>query len=315
MHKVYVKVTLVMFNKKIEYIIMFTLKEFLSKMHVEEIDTYLFTGEALRMGLPRVFGGQVLGQALNAAVRTVDPVRRPHSLHAYFLRPGDLNSQIIYEVDPIRDGKSFSTRRVVAKQKGKAIFNASLSFQKMENGLNHQMDLPSHIPGPDNILPDIEHIKKLSKNNPKVNIETLRQHSLIFDSKVVEIRTPELYKVVEPGEYDPEFGFWFKFSDDIGDDPITHRTLLAFISDKALMSVGLMPHTWNRATHNLIGASLDHAMWFHSEIRVNKWIYYHIDSPRAMRARDFGRGSFYSQNGELIASTAQEGLIRIVKNK
>jgi acyl-CoA thioesterase-2 len=118
---------------------MFTLKEFLSKMHVKEIDTYLFTGEALKMGLPRVFGGQVLGQALNAAVRTIDPDRRPHSLHAYFLRPGDLNSQIIYEVDPIRDGKSFSTRRVVAKQKGKAIFNASLSFQKMENGVNHQI--------------------------------------------------------------------------------------------------------------------------------------------------------------------------------
>ena len=236
-------------------------------------------------------------------------------MHAYFLRPGDLNSQIIYEVDPIRDGKSFSTRRVVAKQKGKAIFNASLSFQKIENGVDHQIELPTHILGPDNILPDIEHIKKLSKNNPKINIETLRQHSLIFDSKVVEIRTPELYKVVEPGEYDPEFGFWFKFSDDIGDDPITHRTLLAFISDKALMSVGLMPHTWNRDTHNLIGASLDHAMWFHSEISVNKWIYYHIDSPRAMRARDFGRGSFYSQNGELIASTAQEGLIRIVKNR
>jgi len=235
---------------------MFTLEEFLSKMHVEEIDTLLFSGDPLEMGLPRVFGGQVLGQALNAAVRTVDLERRPHSLHAYFLRPGDITRPIIYEVDPIRDGRSFSTRRVVAKQKGKAIFNASISFQIVEDGLSHQIDLPSHIPGPENILPDIEHVKKLG---------------------------------------------------------ITHRTLLAFISDKALMSVGMMPHLWNRNTHRMIGASLDHAMWFHSEIRVNQWIYYHIDSPRSARARDLGRGSFYTQDGELIASTAQEGLIRIVE--
>ena len=291
---------------------MFTLDEFLSKMHVEEIDSLLYSGDALQMGLPRVFGGQVLGQALNAAVRTIEPERRPHSLHAYFLRPGDITRPIIYEVDPIRDGRSFSTRRVVAKQRGRAIFNASISFQIKEEGLEHQIDLPSHIVGPENILPDIEHVEKLAEAHPHISVEKLRSHSLIFDPSVVEIRTPELHKVVTPGQYDPEFGFWFKFNDAIGDDPITHRTLLAFISDKALMSVGMMPHMWNRETHRMIGASLDHAMWFHSEIRVNQWIYYHIDSPRSARARDFGRGSFYTQKGELIASTAQEGLIRIV---
>jgi len=292
---------------------MFTIDEFLSKMHVKEIDSLLYSGDALQMGLPRVFGGQVLGQALNAAVRTIEEDRRPHSLHAYFLRPGDLTRPIIYEVDPIRDGRSFSTRRVVAKQKGKAIFNASISFQIIEDGFSHQMDLPSYIVGPENILPDIEHVKKLAENDPSISIETLNRKSLLFSQDVIDIRTPALYKVVKPGEYDPEFGFWFKFNDAIGDDPITHRTLLAFISDKALMSVGMMPHMWNRDTHRMIGASLDHAMWFHSEIRVNQWIYYHIDSPRAARARDFGRGSFYSQDGELIASTAQEGLIRIVE--
>ena len=292
---------------------MFALEEFLSKMHVEEIDTLLFSGEPLQMGLPRVFGGQVLGQALNAAVRTVDSERRPHSLHAYFLRPGDITRPIIYEVDPIRDGRSFSTRRVVAKQRGKAIFNASISFQIVEDGLNHQMDLPKGIKGPENILPDIEHVKKLAEQDPSISVETLNRKSLLFDQSVVDIRTPDLYKVVKSGEYDPEFGFWFKFSDDIGNDPITHRTLLAFISDKALMSVGMLPHIINRETHRMIGASLDHAMWFHSEIRVNQWIYYHIDSPRSARARDFGRGSFYTQAGELIASTAQEGLIRIVE--
>ena len=291
---------------------MFTLEEFLSKMHVEEIDNLLFKGDALQMGLPRVFGGQVLGQALNAAVRTVEPERKPHSLHAYFLRPGDTSRPIIYEVDPIRDGRSFSTRRVVAKQKGRAIFNASISFQIKEDGLEHQMDLPSHIIGPKDILPDIEHAKKLSEQDPSLSVDRLKANSLLFNTEVIDIRTPELHKIIKADHYDPEFGFWFKFNKAIGDDPITHRTLLAFISDKALMSVGMMPHNIDRKANRMIIASLDHAMWFHSEIRVDQWIYYHIDSPRSARARDFGRGSFYTRGGELIASTAQEGLIRIV---
>ena len=156
-------------------------------------------------------------------------------------------------------------------------------------------------------------IRDRNKTDPNITVDRLHRTSLAFDPSVIEVRTPDLYKIVKPGKYDPEFGFWFKFSDDIGDDPITHRTLLAFISDKALMAVGMMPHMWNRDTHRMIGASLDHAMWFHSEIRVNQWIYYHIDSPRSARARDLGRGSFYTQDGELIASTAQEGLIRIVE--
>lgn len=291
---------------------MFTRDEFLSKMHVEELDELLFRGEPLEMGLPRVFGGQVLGQALNAAVRTVEPKRKPHSLHGYFLRPGDINRPIIYEVDPIRDGRSFATRRVVGKQRGKAIFNCSISFQIFEDGLTHQIDMPDDIPSPEDVLPDLEHLAILAKTRPELTIDRLRSSNLVFDESILEIRTPELLKSLVPGEHEPRFGFWFKFNDGIGNDPITHRTLLAFISDKALMMVGMMPHNINRKTHRLIGASLDHAMWFHSEIRVNQWIYYHIDSPRSARARDLGRGSFYTQSGELIASTAQEGLIRIV---
>ena len=292
---------------------MFTRDEFLSKMHVEELDELLFRGEPLQMGLPRVFGGQVLGQALNAAVRTVETERKPHSLHGYFLRPGDINRPIIYEVDPIRDGRSFATRRVVGKQRGKAIFNCSISFQICEEGLSHQIDLPDDIARPEDTLPDVEHLKQLMKTHPELSLDKLRASNLIFDPSILEIRTPELAKSLVPGNYEPRFGFWFKFHDAIGDDPITHRTLLAFISDKALMMVGMMPHNVDFKTHRLIGASLDHSMWFHSEIRVNQWIYYHIDSPRSTRARDLGRGSFYTQSGELIASTAQEGLIRIVE--
>ncbi len=292
---------------------MFTRDEFLSKMHVEELDELLFRGEPLDMGLPRVFGGQVLGQALNAAVRTVEAERKPHSLHGYFLRPGDINRPIIYEVDPIRDGRSFATRRVVGKQRGQAIFNASISFHKAEEGLDHQIDLPDSIALPEDVLPDVEHFAELAKTIPDLTIDKLHKSSLVFDASIMEVRTPELLKNLIPGKYKPQYGFWFKFNDGIGDDPIIHRTLLAFISDKALMSVGMMPHNIDFKKHRLIGASLDHAMWFHSEIRVNQWIYYHIDSPRAARARDFGRGSFYTQSGELIASTAQEGLIRIVE--
>lgn len=294
---------------------MFTRDEFLTKMHAEELDDFLFRGEPLDMGFPRVFGGQVLGQALNAAVRTVDPARTPHSLHGYFLRPGDVTRPIIYEIDPIRDGRSFSTRRVVAKQRGKAIFNASISFQVLEAGLSHQMDLPDGIPGPEHILPNSEHLDALAKSRPELTQERLRASSLTMDPSIIDIRTPELVKSLVPGEYEPRYGFWFKFNGYIGDDPITHRTLLTFISDKALMSVGMMPHNVDMKKKRFIGASLDHSIWFHSEIRVDQWIYYHIDSPRSARARDFGRGSFYTQTGELIASTAQEGLIRVVERE
>ena len=288
---------------------MFKRDELLSKMHVEELDNLLFRGEPLEMGLPRIFGGQVLGQALNAAVRTVDRERKPHSLHGYFLRPGDVSRPIIYEVDPIRDGRSFTTRRVVGKQRGKAIFNCSVSFQIFEEGFNHQMDLPAGIPAPGDVIPDVEHLTLLAKTRPELNSDQVR----VFDSSVIERRTPDLLKSLFPGKYEPRYGFWFKFHDGIGEDPITHLTSLAFISDSKLMSVGVMPHNIDRMKQRIIGASLDHSIWFHSEIRVNQWIYYHIDSPRSAHARDFGRGSFYTESGKLIASTAQEGLIRIVE--
>jgi len=291
---------------------MFSFQDFQSKMHVEEIDTLLFRGEALQMGLKRVFGGQVLGQALNAAVRTVDNERTPHSLHGYFLRPGDLTRPIIYEVDPIRDGRSFTTRRVVAKQKGEAIFNASISFQKIEDGVAHQMDLPVDVPMPDSLAPDIEQAAHIAATIPEVTTEKIRTVTLLFDPEVVDLRTPNFERLVTPGHYPPHYGFWFKFNKDIGDDPIAHRTALAFISDKGLMGTGLQPHNIDFTTQRLIGASLDHAMWFHCNIRVDQWIYYHLDSPRTARNRSFNRGSFYTQSGELIASTAQEGLIRIV---
>jgi len=290
---------------------MFSREEFLAKMHVEELDTHLFRGNALQMGLPRVFGGQVLGQALNAAVRTVEADRKPHSLHGYFLRPGDLSRPILYEVDPIRNGRSFSTRRVVGKQKGEAIFNASISFQIIEDGYSHQLDLPSDIPHYKDLQNDWDHAVDLSLKLD-MPVEDFRNYFLTFGRDIMETRTPELETAIFPREFQPSFGFWFRFNDEIGDDPITHRTLLAFISDKALMGTALRPHPVSFHTHKIIGASLDHAMWFHEEFRVNQWIYYHLDSPRSAHSRGFNRGSFYTEDGRLICSTAQEGLIRVV---
>ena len=290
---------------------MFKRDEFLAKMHVEELDRHLFRGEALQMGLPRVFGGQVLGQALNAGFRTVEPERKPHSLHGYFLRPGDLSKPIIYEVDPIRNGRSFSTRRVVGKQNGEAIFNASISFQVVEEGLSHQFDFPDNVPHYSELENDFDRAEDVA---PLMDLtpEQFQSHYLIFGTDIVESRTPGLETTILPGEFEPRFGFWFKFNDEIGTDAVTHRTLLAFISDKALMGTALRPHPVNFRTHKIIGASLDHAMWFHEEIRVNQWIYYHVDSPRSARSRGFNRGSFYTEDGRLICSTAQEGLIRVV---
>ncbi|GGX70214.1 acyl-CoA thioesterase II [Litorimonas cladophorae] len=290
---------------------MFKRDEFLLKMHVEELDSLLFRGETLEMGLPRVFGGQVLGQALNAAVRTVGPDRTPHSLHSYFLRPGDLTRPIIYEVDPIRNGRSFSTRRVVAKQKGEAIFNASISFQIAEDGLSHQFDFPENVQHYSELPNDFDRAKEVG-NLMGISEEKFRSYYLIFGTDILEMRTPGLETSIIPGEFSPTFGFWFKFNDAIGKNATTHQTLLAFISDKALMSTALRPHPVNFRTHKIIGASLDHAMWFHEEIDVTQWIYYHIDSPRSAGSRGFNRGSFYTEDGRLIASTAQEGLIRVV---
>lgn len=290
---------------------MFTRDEFLSKMHVEELDTLLYRGDALQMGLPRVFGGQVLGQALNAAVRTVEDDRKPHSLHGYFLRPGDTSRPIIYEVDPIRNGRSFSTRRVVGKQGGVAIFNASISFHIVEEGFSHQFDFPENIQHYSELPNDRDRAAEVGAMM-RLSEEQFLSYYLIFGTDILDMRTPGLETSVIPGEYEPKFGFWFKFNEAIGDDPITHRTLLAFISDKALMSTAIRPHPVNFRTHKIIGASLDHAMWFHEEIRVDQWIYYHIDSPRSARSRGFNRGSFYSEDGRLICSTAQEGLMRVV---
>ncbi len=283
---------------------MFNLDDLKQNLNIEQLDTFLFRGTSLDLGLPRVFGGQVLAQALNAAFRSVPEDRKPHSMHAYFLRPGDTQQQIIYEVDPIRDGRSFSTRRIVAKQKGEAIFNTSISFHKLETGLSHQMDLPVDVPMPEDLISDTERLEKFMNAHPNA------PKPFSFPQDVIDIRSAFGAAFEEDREnFD---GFWFKFNGKFAENPIMHHTLLAFISDKRLMGTGLRVHNIRYQTHKILGASLDHALWFHDDIDLNDWILYYTDSPRAERARNFNRGSFYSKKGTLIASSAQEGLARII---
>jgi len=283
-----------------------TLKTLLSGLSVDEIDSNLFSGTPINFPLRRIFGGQVLAQALYAAGRTVDEERVPHSLHAYFLRPGDMGRNVIYDVDPIRDGRSFSTRRVVARQHGRAIFNSSVSFQKREKGLDHQIEMPADIPQPDNIQPYGDYLASIKEQYPQMPT------AFMFPQDIIDIRVPAPIHPYEPKKMEPIGGFWFKFTSDIGEGPLIHRSALAFIADKMLMSTALRPHGIPVYDKKLIGASLDHAMWFHGEIRVDQWIYYYLDSPRAARSRGLNRGLFYTQDGILMASTIQEGLIRLI---
>jgi len=283
-----------------------TLKTLLSGLSVDEIDSNLFSGAPINFPLRRIFGGQVLAQALYAAGRTVDEERVPHSLHAYFLRPGDMGRNVIYDVDPIRDGRSFSTRRVVARQHGRAIFNSSVSFQKREKGLDHQIEMPADIPQPDNIQPYGDYLASIKEQYPHMPT------AFMFPQDIIDIRVPAPIHPYEPKKMEPIGGFWFKFTSDIGEGPLIHRSALAFIADKMLMSTALRPHGIPVYDKKLIGASLDHAMWFHGEIRVDQWIYYYLDSPRAARSRGLNRGLFYTQDGILMASTIQEGLIRLI---
>ncbi|WP_031552890.1 acyl-CoA thioesterase [Parvularcula oceani] len=285
---------------------MFGLADLIASLHVEQLDKLLFRGTSLPLDLPRVFGGQVLAQALNSAVRTVEPNRLPHSLHAYFLRPGNADRPIIYEVDPIRDGGSFSTRRVVARQNGEAIFNTAVSFHKREQGLDHQMDLPDGIPEPQTLEPDIDRAESALRDNPDA------PRPFFLPKTVIDVRSVSSSQPGDTAPKPPEQGFWFRFARGVGEDPVTHQTLLAYISDYRLMGTGLRPHGMDFSTRRILGASLDHAMWFHGDVRVDGWIFHSMDSPRAARARNFNRGSFYDKNGTLIASCAQEGLVRLL---
>jgi acyl-CoA thioesterase-2 len=280
------------------------LEDLISLLQLERIEDNIFGGDSRDIGSAQVFGGQVLGQALSAAQRTVDD-RVAHSLHAYFLRRGDMTKPIIYEVDRARDGGSFSMRRVVAIQHGRPIFNLAASFQESEEGLEHQAAMPD-VPGPDG-LRDLFDI-------PADILETvpMKMQRFLTEKRPFEFRPVERISFTEPVTEPPLKHCWIRAVDAVPDDLTLHQNLLAYVSDYELLGASVLPHGLTFRAGNVIMASLDHALWFHRKLRVDQWLLYAIDSPNASGARGFSRGQFFTRDGKLVASTAQEGLIRVI---
>jgi acyl-CoA thioesterase-2 len=279
------------------------LDDLIKVMTLEQLEKNLFRGESRDIGSPQVFGGQVLGQALVAATATAED-RAVHSLHAYFLRRGDFNAPIVYEVDRALDGKHFSSRRVVAIQHGRQIFNMSASFQLAETGLEHQISIPV-VPPPES-LPDVEsYYRGMADKLPPAARRILEQKRP-FEFRPVQPPDPMRRDKSAPLKY-----VWFRAVDKLIDDEALHRCLLAYVSDFHLLDTALKPHGVAMISPNLVIASIDHAMWFHRSVRVDDWLLYAIDSPSASGARGFTRGSVFARDGRLVASAAQEGLIRL----
>jgi acyl-CoA thioesterase II len=279
------------------------LEDLIKVMTLERLEMNLFRGQSRDIGSPQVFGGQVLGQALVAATATAED-RAVHSLHAYFLRRGDFNSPIVYEVDRALDGKHFSSRRVVAIQHGRQIFNMSASFQSAEAGLEHQSPIPD-VPSPESLLDMEAHYRSMADQLPPVARRIL-ERKRPFEFRPVHAPDPMRREKSLPVKY-----IWFRAVDTLPDDEALHRCLLAYVSDFHLLDTALKPHGVSMVSPRLVIASIDHAMWFHRRVRVDDWLLYAIDSPSASGARGFTRGSIYARDGQLVASAAQEGLIRV----
>ena len=277
--------------------------DLVSILDLERIEENIYRGTSPQVGWQRVFGGLVISQALVAASRTVEG-RPPHSLHAYFILPGDPSVPIVYEVDRIRDGKSFATRRCVAIQHGRAIFSLSASFQVEETGLEHSFDMPD-VPAPETLPSEAEVIKRFGPMMP----EAVRRY---FErERPIELRPVDLARYIARGKNLPAVQqVWVRAVAPLPDDPAIHRAVLAYLSDMTLLDTALIAHGKSVFDKTMQVASLDHALWFHRPFRADQWMLYAQDSPNANGARGLTRGSIYAQTGELIASVVQEGLMR-----
>ncbi|MDB4967024.1 MAG: tesB [Myxococcales bacterium] len=279
------------------------LDELVTQLALERIEENLFRGQSQDLGWGTVFGGQVLGQALSAAVQTVPSERHVHSLHAYFLRPGDVHKPIVYDVDRIRDGGSFTTRRVVAIQSGHAIFNLAASFQKSEPGLEHQDEMPE-APAPESLETEQEISKRLTRLPAFVRARAEAERP--FEMRPVDPGDDPLAPPPQPARR----MVWLRTIGRLPDDPALHHYLLAYASDYSFVTTSLLPHGVTWLTPGMQIASLDHVMWFHQPFRVDEWLLHVMDSPAAHGARGLVRGRLFTRDGRLVASTAQEGLIR-----
>ncbi len=278
--------------------------DLLGLLELETLEVNLFRGESRDIGSPQVFGGQVLGQALNAASRTVTD-RMVHSLHAYFLRRGDFKAPIIYQVDRSRDGGSFSNRRVIAIQHGEQIFNMTCSFQAEETGLQHQVLMPQ-VPGPEGLADTSRVAPELLQRLPE------RVRLLLETARPFEFRAVGPLDVRSVPGHAPSRQVWFKAVAKVPDDQNLQRCLLAYVSDFNLLETATLAHGISHLSGKAQVASIDHAMWFHRPLRVDDWLLYDVDSPSASGARGFARANVFARDGRLVASTAQEGLVRVV---
>lgn len=282
------------------------LRELVDLLQVERLEDKLFRGVSADIGNVAVFGGQVLGQALMAAALTVPAERRVHSLHAYFLRPGDKQARIVYDVDCIRDGGSFTTRRVVAVQHGRPIFNLAASFHLREPGFEHQGEPPT-VAGPEGL------VSQQSLWQPHLDRLPEAARRRMEAAQAIEIRPLHPLHPLEPVNHQPAEDMWIRATDALPDDPVLHQAMLAYASDFGLLRAALLPHGLTFFEPGLKSASLDHAMWFHDDFRMDDWLLYRTESPWAGGARGFCRGTVHARDGRLIASVAQEGLLRLAR--
>lgn len=277
--------------------------ELLTLLDLEALEINLFRGQSHNYFGKNAFGGQVLGQALVAAGRTVECGHLAHSLHAYFLRPGDANAPIVYSVERVRDGKSFTTRTVKAIQHGEIIFTMMASFAIAEGGFDHQFPMPD-VPAPETLKSELDLRRMVAPFLPE------KQRYFMEQERPIELRPidPVNPFALEPRE--PKRAHWMKSQITLPDDPFLHQCLLAFSSDFALMGTAMLPHAAHFMQPEMQCASIDHAMWFHRPFRMDEWLLYSMDSPSASSAKGINRGLIFTRDGVLVASTAQEGLIR-----
>ena len=280
------------------------LRELLALLDLERLDLNLYRGQNRDIGSGRLFGGQVLAQSLVAAGRTVDEGRTAHSLHGYFMLAGDLSTPVVYQVDRIRDGKSFTTRRVLAIQEGREIFTMTCSFHVAEPGIEHHAAMPD-VPPPEALPRELDLVRQIADRIP----ESVRD--IYTQERPIDFRPVDPVDPFAPDEREPAKAMWFRAEGAMPDDPLVHQAVLAYASDYGLLGTSLLPHRLSFLMRRVQAASLDHAVWFHRPFRVDEWLLYAMDSPTAGGARGFTRGSLYTRDGALVASTAQEGLLRL----
>lgn len=280
------------------------LEDLVGLMQLRRIEEDVFAGDSRDIGTPQVFGGQVLGQALAAAALTVAEGRVAHSLHAYFLRRGDVKAPIRYEVDRARDGASFSNRRIVAIQHDRPIFNMGASFQAVEQGIEHQASMPD-VPGPEGLTDKYE----VDPGVLALMNDKLRNY--IQRDRPFEVRPVQEPQLVNPKKLEPVKQVWIRAKDELPADPLLHQALFAYVSDYELLGTATLPHGISFTNKGIQMASLDHAVWFHHPVRMDQWLLFSFDSPVSAGSRGLARGMVFTQDGKLVATSTQEGLIRM----